>query len=97
MTTNAASQFTRLSQTQKLGLWAVRTARRRVWLPKPLYEFIPWFYLLSGGGALLATLFVDGWLWIIPFYLLFAVICLHLAAAIFNMRRKHRASGNHEN
>lgn len=91
MTAEAASPFERLSQTQKLGRWASRTAQRRIWLPKALYELIPWFYLLAGAAALLATLFVDGWLWVIPFYLIFSVICLHLAAAIFNMRHQHRS------
>lgn len=91
MTTEAASPFGSLSQTQKLGRWALRAAQRRVWLPRPLYELIPWFYLLAGAAALLATLFVDGWLWVIPFYLIFAVLCLHFAVAIFNMRRAHRS------
>jgi Flp pilus assembly protein TadB len=94
MTTDAASPFTRLSQTQKLGRWALKTATRRIWLPRFLYDLIPWFYLFSGAAALLATIFVDGWLWILPFYVLFAVICLHLAAVVFDLRRNN---GNREN
>jgi len=94
MTTDAASPFARLSQTQKLGRWAIKTAKRRIWLPKFIYDLIPWFYLFSGVAALLATMFVDGWLWILPFYVLFAVICLHLAVVVFDLRRKN---GNREN
>ena len=34
-----------------------------MWLSKPLYESLPYGYLLVGIASLLATLYVDWWYW----------------------------------
>ena len=61
---------------------------RKIWLPKLLYDALPFFYLFSGIVAFLTTLYISEWFWVLPHYLLFSVACLHLG--IFVYRRRHR-------
>jgi hypothetical protein len=61
---------------------------RKIWLPKALYDLLPYFYLTAGVAALLATLYISNWLWVLPHYLLFSIACLHLGVVIY--RRRHR-------
>ena len=35
----------------------------RIWLSKPLYETLPFFYLVAGVGLLIASLYLDYWYW----------------------------------
>jgi hypothetical protein len=39
-----------------------------MWLSKPLYEAIPYFYFFAGVSALLASIYLNYWFW--------PVICL---------------------
>ena len=34
-----------------------------MWLSKPIYEVVPYFYLLAGCIALAASLYLDYWYW----------------------------------
>jgi len=60
---------------------------RRLWLPKVLYTLLPFFYIGAGIAALLATIYISAWFWILPHYLLFSIACLHLGVIIFRRRR----------
>lgn len=60
---------------------------RKIWLPKTIYAALPYFYLVTGIGALLGTLYISTWLWILPHYLLFSAACMHMGVLIF--RRRH--------
>ena len=35
----------------------------RFWLSKPLYEAVPYLYLIAGLAALIASLYVNYWIW----------------------------------
>ena len=35
----------------------------RFWLSKPLYEAVPYLYLIVGLAALIASLYLDYWIW----------------------------------
>ncbi len=35
----------------------------RMWLSKPLYEAVPYFYLVAGLCSLLASLYLNYWYW----------------------------------
>ena len=59
---------------------------RRIWLPRFFYDCLPWFYLTAGIAALLATLYISDWFWILPHYLLFSAGCIHLGALVFRRR-----------
>ena len=62
---------------------------RRIWLPKLLYAAVPYFYLFSGLSALLATIYINHWTWILPHYLIFSAATLHMGILIFRRRRHH--------
>jgi hypothetical protein len=34
-----------------------------MWLPKPVYAALPYYYCALGVGALVARLYVDWWYW----------------------------------
>lgn len=77
-----------LSATQQLTRRAEQFATRKIWLPKLIYDALPLFYLAAGGAALLATLYISDWFWVLPHYLLFSGACLHLAFAVYRRRRR---------
>ena len=77
-----------LSATQKLTRRAEKLATRKIWLPKLLYDALPWFYLAAGCVALFATLYISDWFWVLPHYLLFSGACLHLAFVVYRRRRR---------
>ena len=79
-----------LSPFKNLSVSAARIATRKVWLPKALYDALPYFYFAAGVGAFLATLYISDWFWILPHYLLFSVACLHFSVAIFRRRDRSR-------
>jgi hypothetical protein len=82
-----------LSATQILSRNAGNLAARKIWLPKLLYDCLPYFYLASGISAFFATLYISAWFWVLPHYMLFSIACLHLAFHIFRRRRRN-APGN---
>lgn len=86
----AARKRVALSETQVIAQNARKAALRRVWLPKLIYDCLPYFYLLSGFAALLATLYVSEWFWILPYCLLFSASCLQFGISLFRRRYKHR-------
>ena len=61
---------------------------RKIWLPKLLYDALPYFYLVSGVAAFLTTLYISEWFWVLPHYLLFSAACLHMGVYVFHRRRK---------
>ena len=61
---------------------------RRIWLPRALYVAVPYFYLVAGIAAFLATLYISNWLWVLPHYLLFSVACTHLGMLVLRRRRR---------
>ena len=61
---------------------------RKVWLPKLLYNLLPYFYFTAGFAAFLATMYISDWFWVLPHYLLFSVGCIHLGIVVFRRRRR---------
>ncbi len=61
---------------------------RKIWLPKLLYDALPYFYLVSGIAAFLTTLYISEWFWVLPHYLLFSAACLHLGIFVYRRRRR---------
>ena len=64
--------------------------RRKIWLPKLLYAALPYFYVLSGLAAFLATFYITEWFWILPHYVLFSLVCVHIGISVY--RRRHRTT-----
>ena len=97
MLSTAAGKPIHLTETQQLARKAGDIVSRKIWLPKILYDALPYFYLTSGFAAFFATLYISEWFWILPHYLLFSAACVHIGSIIYQ-RRTHReqAASNHK-
>lgn len=80
-----------LSDTQQMTRETGTLLSRKIWIPKVLYAALPYFYVSSGVAALLATLYIGHWFWVLPHYLFFSAACLHLGIMIYR-RRNRRTS-----
>lgn len=63
-------------------------ATKKIWLPKLLYDALPYFYLTSGFAAFFATLYISEWFWVLPHYLLFSAACMHLSIVVYRRRKR---------
>ena len=90
MLSNAGTHSQGFTEKQEATRSKVSLFSRKVWLPKALYVALPYFYLLAGIAAFLATLYISNWLWVLPHYLLFALACLHLGVLVLRRRRRPR-------
>ncbi len=88
MVSKAPTHDVSLSITQEMTRSAGSLITRKIWLPKLLYDFLPYFYLTSGFAAFFATLYISNWYWVLPHYLLFSAGCLHVGLVVY--RRRHR-------
>ena len=85
---NAAGKATPGSDFAEGGRSLALFLRRKVWLPRLLYAALPYFYVLSGSVAFLATFYIAEWFWILPHYVLFSIFCVHIGILVY--RRRHR-------
>jgi len=83
-----ASKSAHLSETQEITRDAGKLMSRKIWLPKFLYNALPYFYLVAGVAALFATLYISNWYWVLPHYLIFAAACLHMGTLVYRRRRR---------
>ena len=87
---SAQTRPTVLTDTQQMARDSGNILARKIWLPKAVYDLLPVFYIVSGIAALLATLYISEWFWVLPHYLLFATACLHLGLMIFMRIRRQQ-------
>ena len=90
MLSNAGTQSRSLAEKREISRGAGSFVARKVWLPKAIYVSLPYFYLLAGAVAFLATLYISNWLWVLPHYLLFSAACLHLGVLVLRKRKRPR-------
>lgn len=76
-----------LSDTRQVSRDAGNFLSRKIWLPKLLYDGLPYFYVAAGCSAFLATIYISDWFWVLPHYLLFSVACVHLGVLVYRRRR----------
>ena len=88
MISTAQGERRSLSDTQRLNRDSGNILSRKIWLPKFLYELLPYFYVVAGFAAFLATLYISEWFWVLPHYLLFSVACVHFGILIYRRRRR---------
>jgi len=93
MISTAAERPLTHSDTQQVSRKTVNLAAKKIWLPKLLYDALPYFYLTSGLAAFFATMYISEWFWILPHYLLFSAVCTHLGITVYR-RRQSRKSEN---
>ncbi len=75
-----------LTTTQILQMRAAELARRKIWLPRLVYESLPFAYITVGFGAFFATLYIPEWYWVVPYYFLFACASIHAGLFIWAKR-----------
>ena len=96
MLTSTARDSADPMDTQAIDRKTGSVVARKIWLPKALYDALPFFYLVSGILAFFATLYVSAWFWILPHYLLFSAACVHLGIVILRRRTRQRKSRSPE-
>ena len=69
---------------------------RRLWLPRFIYEALPYLYIACGLAALGSAIHTPDWTWILPWAILVGLICLHAALALATLRYRIR-KGKREN
>jgi hypothetical protein len=89
MFSTAAGKQSPLSETRKATRSSDNPFSRKIWLPKLLYNLLPYFYVTAGIASFLATLYISEWFWVLPHYLLFSVACMHMGLLIYRRRRRH--------
>ncbi len=83
-----------LSNTQQIARKTGNLVASKIWLPKLLYGALPYFYIGSGLSAFLATLYISEWFWVLPHYLLFSAVCLHLGFIVYRRRTRSDAAAD---
>jgi fatty acid desaturase len=90
MLSSAETKSGYLTDTEEATRDAGSLVSRKIWLPKAIYDALPYFYLVAGTAAFLATLYISNWLWVLPHYFLFSAACLHLGVLVLRRRRRPR-------
>ena len=91
MLSTAAGKPSELTETQEISRDTGRLISRKIWLPKLVYNALPYFYLFSGFAAFLATLYISEWFWVLPHYIHFSAACIHLGIMVYRRRRRPEA------
>jgi len=86
-----------LTDTQQIAQSTGKLISRKIWLPKLVYDGLPYFYLLAGIGAFLATIYISEWFWVLPHYLLFSAACIHLGIYVYRRRRNASLASGRDN
>lgn len=94
MLSSAAGESIKPTETQQFTRKTGDIASKKIWLPKILYDILPVFYVTSGIVALMATLYINAWFWVLPHYLLFSAACAHLGVAIYRRRNSRGIDSN---
>ncbi len=65
---------------------------RKLWLPRAIYEALPYLYILAGLITLISGIYLPDGTWMLPYVVLLGLVCLHagLAVATLRYRYSHR-------
>ena len=67
-----------------------RVLLRKLWLPRFVYEALPYLYVVLGLAALASAIYAPGMTWILPYLLLIGLGCLHGGLALVALRYRLR-------
>jgi len=67
---------------------------RKLWLPRAIYEALPYLYILAGISTLISGIYLPDGTWILPYVVLLGLVCLHAGLAIATLR--YRYSHRHQ-
>ena len=68
----------------------VTTATQRVWLPRWLYEALPYLYIIGGIVALVSSVYNRHWSWPLPHIILLGCFLIHGGLSVRRMRQRRR-------
>ena len=68
-----------------------RRKTRAMWISKPIYESLPYFYLFAGAVCLVASMYVNHWHWPTICFVV-GLVCLVAGLVVLLKRRDYRAS-----
>lgn len=88
MLSSTAGKSAELIGTQKTAQKTSSLVSRKIWLPKLIYDALPYFYLVAGLLAFFTTLYISDWFWFLPHYLLFSAACFHLGVLVYRRRNR---------
>ncbi len=91
MLSTAAGKPASLTETQEVTRDTGRLFSKKIWLPKLIYDALPYFYVVAGIAAFMATFYINEWFWVLPHYVLFSVACMHLGILVYRRRRRPRS------
>jgi len=77
-------------QQRRLAHRIRRALLRKLWLPRFVYELLPYMYMALGVGALISAVLSPDWTWVIPYIVLVGLICLHAGLGIVALRYRFR-------
>ncbi len=60
-----------------------------MWVSKPIYESLPYFYLVVGGISLGASMYLNHWYWPTIGFVV-GLLCLVAGLVVLLKRRDHR-------
>lgn len=63
---------------------------QKLWLPRIVYEAMPFLYIVLGIFALISAMYTPDWTWILPYAILLGLMCLHAGLTIVTLRYNHR-------
>ena len=63
---------------------------RKLWLPRIVYELLPYLYIAVGLLAVYTATWMPGWAWILPYAALAGLICVHAGLGIAMLRYRAR-------
>ena len=63
-----------------------------MWVSRPIYESLPYLYILAGVASLAASLYIDHWYWPTICFVT-GLICLVAGLVVLLKRRDYRVTG----
>jgi len=90
MHTSTANRATGHQRRDGIGRRIRNLLLRKLWLPRIVYELLPYLYFVLGLAALVSAVYLPSWAWIFPFVILLGLLSLHGGLAIIALRYKYR-------
>lgn len=90
MQNNSIIQSSATQQRVSIGKRIHGLLLQKLWLPRILYEVMPFLYIFLGIFALISAMYSPDWTWILPYAILLGLICLHAGLGIIGLRYKFR-------
>lgn len=90
MQSHSAIQASATSQGTGFGKRIRDALVQKLWLPRIVYEAMPFLYIVLGIVSLISAMYTPDWTWILPYAILLGVVCLHAGLALVTLRYTRR-------